>query len=457
MTDINSLLKLRRYYETGITRTYAFRVEQLKKFRAVVLKYEKEIEAALYADLKKSPEETYATETGLLLAELNTTIKNLRHWMRPERRGTNLVNLPSSSYIVKDSLGVVLIIGAWNYPLQLSLIPLVGAIAGGNCAVVKPSELAPATAGIVEKMIAEIFSAEYVLIVQGNGAEVVPAMMNSFRFDHVFYTGSIPVGKSIYQLAAKELIPVTLELGGKSPAIVEADASLKASARRIVLGKFINSGQTCVAPDYVLVHASVKDKLIAQMKDAIEHFYTSDPSTSYSYSKVINERRFDKLLTYLQQGTIIYGGNHDRSKLYIQPTLMDNVSLDAPLMTEEIFGPVLPVFTFNSMEEAIRIVQLNADPLAFYLFTSSAQKEKEWVRKVSFGGACINNAAWHFTNHHIPFGGIRNSGIGSYHGQSTFEVFTHRKPVMKTPTWFDPDLKYPPFEKKLRLFKWVIR
>jgi aldehyde dehydrogenase (NAD+) len=457
MTDTNSLLKLRRYYETGITQTYQFRVAQLKKFREVVLKHEKEIEAALYTDLKKSPEETYATETGLLLAELNTTIKNLRHWMQPEKRGTNLVNLPSSSYIVKDSLGVVLIIGAWNYPLQLSLIPLVGAIAAGNCAVIKPSELAPATAALVEKLIVEIFPAEYILTVQGNGAEVVPAMMNSFRFDHVFYTGSIPVGKSIYQLAAKDLIPVTLELGGKSPAIVEADARLKASARRIVMGKFINSGQTCVAPDYVLVHTSVKDELIRQMKDAIEHFYTTDPSTSYSYSKVINERRFDKLLTYLQQGTIVYGGRHDRSKLYIQPTLMESVSLDAPLMTEEIFGPVLPVFTFNNMEEAIRIVQLNADPLAFYLFTSSSQKEKEWVRRVSFGGACINNAAWHFTNHHIPFGGIRNSGMGSYHGRSTFEVFTHRKPVMKTPTWFDPDLKYPPFEKKLKLFKWVIR
>jgi len=341
---------------------------------------------------------------------------------------------------------------------------LVGAIAGGNCAVIKPSELAPATAGIIEKIITEIFPAEYVLTVQGNGAEVVPSMMsartpsgNSFRFDHVFYTGSIPVGKSIYQLAAKDLIPVTLELGGKSPAIVEADASLKATARRIVLGKFINSGQTCIAPDYLLVHESVKDKLIEQMKDSIEHFYTKDPSTSYSYSKVINERRFDKLLTYLQQGTIIYGGNHDKSKLYIQPTLIDNVSLSALVMTEEIFGPILPVFTFTAMEDAISIVQRNPDPLAFYLFTSSSQKEKEWVQKISFGGACINNAAWHFANHHIPFGGIRSSGIGSYHGKSTFEIFTHKKPVMKTPTWFDPDLKYPPFEKKMKWFKRFIK
>ncbi len=457
MTDIKSLLKLRSYYETSITRPYAFRIEQLKKLKAAIIKYEKEIEAALYADLKKSPEESYATETGLLLAELNTTIKHLRQWMAPETKATNLVNLPSSSYIVKDPLGVVLIIGPWNYPLQLLLIPLVGAIAGGNCAVIKPSELSPATAALIEKIMAEIFSSDYILTVQGNGAEVVPVMMNSFRFDHVFYTGSIPVGKSIYQLAAKDLVPVTLELGGKSPAIVEADASLKATARRIVLGKFVNSGQTCIAPDYLLVHASVKDKLIGQMKSTIEDFYTINPSASYSYSKIINERRFDKLLTYLQQGTIIYGGNHDRSKLYIQPTLIDNVSLDSPLMTEEIFGPILPVFTFNTTEEAINIVKRNADPLAFYLFTSSSQKEKEWVERVSFGGACINNAAWHFANHHLPFGGIRNSGIGAYHGQSTFDVFTHRKPVMKTPTWFDPDIKYPPFKGKLKLFKWVIR
>ncbi len=457
MADINSLLKLRSYYETGIARPYAFRIKQLKKLKAAIIKYEKEIEAALYADLKKSPEETYATETGLLLAELNTTIKHLRQWMQPERKSTNLVNLPSSCYIVKDPLGVVLIIGAWNYPLQLLLIPLVGAMAGGNCAVIKPSELSPATAALIEKILSEIFSSDYILTVQGNGAEVVPAMMISFRFDHIFYTGSILVGKSIYQLAAKDLISVTLELGGKSPAVIEADASLKATARRIVLGKFVNSGQTCIAPDYLLVHASIKDKLIGQMKSTIEDFYTNDPSASYSYSKIINERRFDKLLTYLQQGNILYGGNHDKAQLYIQPTLMDNVSLDSPLMTEEIFGPILPVFTFNTMEEAIGIVKRNADPLAFYLFTSSSQKEKEWVERVSFGGACINNAAWHFANHHLPFGGIRNSGIGVYHGQSTFEIFTHKKPVMKTPTWFDPDIKYPPFKGKLKLFKWVIR
>ena len=457
MADPENLLQLRNYYETGVTRPYTFRKEQLRKFKTAVIKYEKEIEAALYTDLKKSPEETYASETGLLLAELSTTIKNLRQWMLPERRGTNLVNLPSSSYLVKDPLGVVLIIGAWNYPLQLSLIPLVGAIAGGNCAIIKPSELSPATAAIIEKIITEIFPSNYIRTVQGNGAEVVPAMMNELRFDHIFYTGSIPVGRSIYQLAAKDLIPVTLELGGKSPAIVEADANLKASARRITIGKFINSGQTCVAPDYVLVHESVKDKLIQQLTESIESFYSTDPSASYSYSKIINEKRFDKLVTYLQYGKIIYGGKHERSALYFQPTLMDSVALDSPLMTEEIFGPVLPVFTFTSMEEAISVVRRNADPLAFYLFTSSSKKEKDWVEKVSFGGACINNAAWHFTNHNLPFGGIRNSGMGAYHGKSSFELFTHKKPVMKTPTWFDPDLKYPPFEKKLKWFKWFIR
>jgi len=351
----------------------------------------------------------------------------------------------------------VLIIAPWNYPLQLLLIPLVGAIAGGNCVVLKPSELAPATAAVVEKIISATFSPEYIKVAQGDGAVVIPEMMNAFRFDHIFYTGSIPVGKIIYQLAAKELIPVTLELGGKSPAIVEPDADLISTAKRIVLGKYLNAGQTCIAPDYVLVHESVKNKLIDKIKTQIEKFYTSNAATSYDYSKIINERRFEKLLTYLSQGNIIAGGQHDKSTLFIAPTVMDDVSMDSPLMKEEIFGPILPVLGFTTIDEAVNIVQQNANPLAFYLFTSSKKKEKEWIKRVSFGGGCVNNADWHFTNHHLPFGGVGNSGFGSYHGKHTFETFTRAKPVMKTPAWFDPSIKYPPFKGKLKLFKWVIR
>lgn len=447
----------RRYFNSGATRTYAFRKAQLQKLKQAILAHEAAINQALYQDLKKNLEEVYASELGLLLAEITVTLKNLRRWMKPVRTGTNLLNLPSSSKIYRDPLGVVLIISPWNYPLQLLLIPLVGAIAGGNCAIIKPSELAPATAAVIEKIIAAAFPPEFIKVIQGDGATVVPDMMNAFRFDHVFYTGSIPVGKIIYQLAAKDLVPVTLELGGKSPAIVEADANLAVAARRIVLGKFINAGQTCIAPDYLLVHTSIKNELLAKMKETIQQFYGADAAGSYDYGKIINEKRFFALVDYLKQGNIICGGQHDKNKLYIAPTVLDNVSMDSSLMKEEIFGPLLPVHSFTTEEEAMQLVQQNANPLALYLFTSSKNKEKRWMESIPFGGGCINNADWHFTNHHLPFGGVGNSGMGAYHGKFTFDVFTRQKSVLKSPVWFDPAIKYPSFKGKLKLFKWLIR
>jgi len=451
------LVSMRNYFESGSTRPYAFRIEQLKKLKQALLNHEQEIYDALYKDLKKSKEESYASELGLLLAEINVTIKNLRRWMQPQSAKTDLVNLPSRSKIYRDPLGVVLIIAPWNYPLQLLLIPLIGAIAGGNCAVVKPSELAPATSSIINEIISEIFSTQYIEVAEGDGAAIIPMMMDSFRFDHIFYTGSIPVGKIIYGLAAKKLVPVTLELGGKSPAIVEADADLSVAANRIVLGKFLNVGQTCIAPDYLLVHESIKEKLVEKLKIQISKFYTQDASTSYDYGKIINERRFDKLISYLSQGTILSGGQYDKPTLFIAPTLMDNIRPGAPIREEEIFGPILPIYSFKSMDEAVEIVNENANPLAFYLFTKSKKKEGEWISRVPFGGGCVNNTDWHFTNHHIPFGGVGNSGLGAYHGKYTFDTFTRLKPVMKTPAWFDPSIKYPPFKGKLKLFKWIIR
>ena len=456
-TFTTQLQSMRNYFQSGATRPLEFRKKQLQALKKVILGHEKEIEQALYEDLKKSAEETYATETGLLLAEINVTLKNLRQWMQPQVVGTDMVNLPSGSRIYRDPLGVVLIIAPWNYPLQLLLIPLVGAIAGGNCTVLKPSELAPSTSAIIEKMVSEIFPSDYVRVVTGDGADVVPAMMKNFRFDHIFYTGSIPVGKSIYQLAAEQLTPVTLELGGKSPAIVHSDANLSTAARRIVLGKFLNTGQTCIAPDYVLVHEAVKEKFTDKLKETITKFYTPDASSCYDYGKIINEKRFDKLVSYLSQGKIVCGGQHKKSELFIAPTVLEDVSLDGALMKEEIFGPILPVISYNTTEEAMQIVQRNAGPLAFYLFTNSNAVEKEWIEKISFGGGCINNADWHFTNHHLPFGGVGNSGMGVYHGKYSFDTFTRAKPVMKTPNWFDPSIKYPPLKGKLGLFKWVIR
>lgn len=458
MADLNySLALLRNYYKSHATRSYSFREKKLRLLKQALLTNEKKIEQALYADLKKSPEETYATETGLILAEINFTLKNLRRWMQPRSVTTNLVNFPSTSKIYRDPLGVVLIIAPWNYPLQLLLIPLAGAIAGGNCAVVKPSEFAPATSALVEQMITAIFPPEYVKVITGDGADVVPAMMKSFRFDHVFYTGSIPVGKLIYQMAAEKLVPVTLELGGKSPAVVCADADINVAAKRIAFGKFLNTGQTCIAPDYVLVHNEVKEKFVLRLKEMVNKFYSTDAAGNHEYGKIINEKRFDKLIGYMADGTIVTGGDHNRETLFIAPTILQDVAADATVMTEEIFGPVLPVLGYSTTEEAMKIVDRNDNPLAFYLFTDNKKEEREWLEKVSFGGGCINNADWHFANHHLPFGGVGNSGMGMYHGRFTFETFTRAKPVLKTPTWFDPAFKYPPLKGKMKLFKWFIR
>lgn len=452
-----SLNALRQFFNTGVTKPEAFRREQLKRLRQSILNHEQELYDALKADLKKSPEESWVTEIGIVVSEINVALKHLHGWMQPEPASTNLLNLPSSSKVLKEPFGVVLIISPWNYPFQLLINPLVGAIAAGNCVVLKPSELAPATDEVMEKIIESVFPKEYVLYVQGEGQSVVPELMNNFNFDHVFYTGSTSVGKIIYKMAAEKLTPVTLELGGKSPCIVEGDADIKVSGRRIAITRFSNAGQMCVAPDYILVHESKKDKLVDALKTALLKFFGEKPEESYSYGKIINEKQFDRLSAYLSQGRILYGGRTDRTKLFIEPTILDNVDVKSGVMTDEIFGPILPVITFRTKEEALQIIQQHPNPLAFYVFTSNKSKEKDWLNSVAFGGGCVNNASWHLTNHHLPFGGRGFSGMGSYHGKYSFETFTHRKAVMKTPTWFDPDIKYPPFKGKLKLFKWVIR
>jgi len=454
-TDLLRMMHL--HFESGVTRPYAFRLKKLKDLKQAIIDFEEEIYAALFYDLKKSREEAYATEIGLTLSEVNTAIKNLQQWMEVEHVPTDLVNLPSTSKIYRDPLGVVLIISPWNYPFQLLFNPLIGAIAGGNCMVLKPSEFAPAVASVMQKICDKVFPREYISLIQGDGAGIIGEMMQNFRFDHIFYTGSVAVGKQIYKLAAENLIPVTLELGGKSPCIVEADANIKVAARRIVLGKFLNAGQTCIAPDYILVHHSRKELLIEKLMESIEEFYTENAAESEDYGKIINAKRFDTLLSYLSHGKVIYGGQSDRKNLYISPTLITDIEPDAALMRDEIFGPILPILSFDNMEEAVHIVKQNANPLAFYLFTASNRKEKQWMESVAFGGGCVNNTDWHFTNHHLPFGGVGNSGIGAYHGKFTFELFTRRKPVLKTPNWFDPFLKYPPFKGRLWLFKWLIR
>jgi aldehyde dehydrogenase (NAD+) len=454
---VKELIEMRRYVDSGATRSYEFRKHQLEALRDAILKYEKDIYEALFKDLKKSPEEAYATEIGLVLTEIRLALKNLSKWTEPTHVRTNLLNFPSSSRIIRDPLGVVMIIGPWNYPFQLMLMPLVGAIAGGNAVLLKPSELAPASAYVLERIIRDIFSKRYISIVLGEGKETIQPLLDLFRFDHVFYTGGTAVGTIIYQLAAQKLVPVTLELGGKNPAVVEKDADLKVAARRIALGKFLNAGQTCVAPDYLLVHESVRERFLEKLYESITEFFGVDPSQSSSYGRIVNGKRFDVLIQMMVGGMKVFGGRYDRKSLYIAPTVLLDIDPDSPIMTEEIFGPVLPVFSFEAMEEALELIGSNPAPLAFYLFTRDATKEDRWLSRVKFGGGCVNNTLWHLSNPQLPFGGVGTSGIGAYHGKHSIERFTHGKPVMKSPGWFDPAIKYPPFEGKLKWYKRMIR
>lgn len=447
----------RRYFDSGVTRPYAFRHKQLKQLKKALIKYEKPLHQALYQDLKKSPEESWVTETGFVLSEINIALRRLRRWMKPVKVPTNLLNFPSSSFVLPEPVGVVLIIGAWNYPFQLLMAPLVGAIAAGNCVVLKPSEHAPATAAVIRELLNEFFPNQYIHFVEGEGAAVVPPLVKAFRFDHIFYTGNAQVGKLIYGMAAEQLIPVTLELGGKSPCIVEADANIKVAARRIAVTKFSNAGQMCIAPDYVLVHASKKDALIKALQANIRQFYSDDPATHENFGRIINTRQFDRLDSYLQQGTIIHGGRRNRDQLFIEPTLIEQLPADAGLLQEEIFGPILPILSFQTMQEAREIVLRHPHPLALYVFTGSWQKEKEWMTGIAFGGGCVNNTSWHATNPYLPFGGSGRSGIGAYHGRNSFDTFSHHKSILKTPAWFDPSMKYPPFKGKLWLFRWFVR
>jgi len=451
------LQNLRNYFNTGATKKYLFRIEQLKKISFALKKYEKEILIALHTDLGKCEAEAYASEIAIVQNEIKFFIKQLKRLMQPKEVSTNLMNLPGKSKIYYEPLGIVLIIAPWNYPFQLAFNPLVGAIAAGNCVVVKPSEFANATSLIMEKIVKEIFSEDYIYLVQGDGAQIVPTIIEEGSINHVFYTGSTSVGKLIYEMAAKKLIPVTLELGGKSPCVIEDDANLKIAAKRVVIGKFINAGQTCIAPDYLLIHKNIKAKFLEILISTIQSFYTNNAALSKDYGKIINEKRFNTLISFLQQGKIIYGGKYDKESLYIEPTIMQEIPTNAPINHEEIFGPILPIFVFETQSEALEIIRQNATPLAFYIFTSSTTKEDNWINAIPFGGGCINNTAYHFTNHHLPFGGIGLSGIGSYHGKKSFYTFTHAKPVLKSSTWFDPNIKYPPFKGKLRWLKMILK
>jgi aldehyde dehydrogenase (NAD+) len=453
LPGIGNLYKAQQsYFESGATKPYTFRKAQLQLLKKAIKKHEQEILDALYGDLRKHAMEAYASEVGFLYEEINHALAHLKIWMEPEEVTSPLMYYPSNSRVYKEPLGLTLIIAPWNYPFQLLIGPLIGAICGGNCAILKPSELAPFTAEIIEKLIKATFDAKYITVIQGDGGVVIPEAMQ-YRFDHVFFTGSIPVGKKIMEMAVPHLTPVTLELGGKSPCLVDEKVNLKVAAKRIVWGKFWNAGQTCVAPDYILVHKDVKEELVTALKEVITEFYGTNPATSEDYGRIINERRYAALCKYLEQGKVVFGGDTDKATRYIGPTLLEDVSWTDSVMQEEIFGPILPIIAYNDLPHAVQMIRQHPYPLALYLFTKSKKTEKVILEQVRFGGGCINNTLVHLANPELPFGGAGYSGMGSYHGIYGFETFTHRKGVMKTGTWLDVPVKYPPFKNKLKVVK----
>ena len=445
------------FFRSGATRPIAFRKQMLKRLRQTVERREKDIAAALYRDLRKSEFEAFASEIGVFYQEIRHTLRNLSDWMAPQRVPTPLIFFPSSSRIMRDPLGQVLIMGPWNYPFLLIMHPLVSAIAGGNTAFLKPSEQAPHTAAIVEEIIRETFEDEYVAVFQGFGHIVGPGLMEHFHFDHVFFTGNPTVGRSIMELAARQLTPVTLELGGKSPCIVDASADLTQAARKIAWSKLFNAGQTCVAPDYVLVHADIRDAFLEKLKAAFASMTGGDARQAPDFGRLINRKRFDAVSRYLASGTIAYGGQTDAEDLFIAPTILTDIDPADLVMQEEIFGPVLPMITWRDRNEVIEWIERNPYPLALYLFAKSRDAEDFFVNNVRFGGGCVNNGIIHVGNPDLPFGGVGPSGIGQYHGRSGFETFTRQKSVLKSLTWFDVPLWYPPYKDHLKWVKLLFR
>lgn len=447
----NMLHAQRAYFGKGECKDVNFRIAQLKKLYQWICEHEQEIMDALYQDLNKSPFEAYATEIGIVKEEIKYTLKHLRKWAAPKRVRTPITQFPSKSFIYPEPYGVVLIMSPWNYPFQLTIAPLAGAICAGNCAVVKPSAYSPATTRLMAGMIKELFSEEYIAVVEG-GREANQALLDE-KFDYIFFTGSVNVGKYVMEKASAHLTPVSLELGGKSPCIVDETADIKLAAKRIVWGKFLNSGQTCVAPDYILVQRSVKDKLIKQIGKCIRKMYGKDALANEEYPKMINEKHFDRVLGLMEGAHIVSGGESDRARLKIAPTILDQVNWESAVMQEEIFGPLLPVLTFYDIKEVIQMVNARPSPLALYYFTKDKRREGKVLKHISYGGGCINDTVVHLATSHMPFGGVGNSGMGGYHGKDSFDTFTHRKSIMKKSLLIDVPIRYAPFKNKLALLK----
>ena len=444
------------FFKSHATLNIDFRIQQLKKLKQCLSKYEHELLNALKVDLGKSEFEAFTSELGLAQKEISFHIRKLRNWAKPKKVSTPVFAFPSSSYIYQQPYGKILIIGPFNFPFMLTIIPLIGVISAGNVAVVKPSESTLATSGVLEKIITETFDPEYVACVQG-GVDVTTELLSQ-RWDKIFFTGSTRVGKIVMEAAAKNLTPVELELGGKNPVVVDKDANLKVTAKRIIWGKLLNAGQSCVAPDYLFVHEEIKDKLLPLLKKAIEQFYSENPQRSKDFGRIINAATVERLSNLIKNETVLVGGKTEKADNYFSPTILTDVDVDSPIMQDEIFGPILPVLTFKDLGEVIRMINEREKPLALYYFSENNKKQKEFLDKTFSGDAGINEMVIHFTNFSLPFGGVGYSGIGSYHGKHSFDTFSHSRSVMKTTTLFDLPLRYAPQKKwVLKLMRMIFR
>ncbi|HPL97615.1 MAG TPA: aldehyde dehydrogenase [Smithellaceae bacterium] len=428
--------KQRDFFLSGQTRPIDFRLDALRKLRDALKVHEKDILAAVYADLRKAEVDAYATELAGVYNEIKVAIANVRDWAAREKVTTPIFMMPAKSYIYKEPYGVCLIIAPWNYPVQLAMLPLVGAIAAGNTAIVKPSELASHSAAIIDKVLGETFPEEYIRVVQG-GVEETHALLAQ-QLDYIFFTGSVPVGKVVMEAAAKNLTPLTLELGGKSPAIVHESADLPTAASRIAWGKFMNAGQTCIAPDYVVVHESVSDAFLNELVSAIRKFYGDDASTHPRYCRIINDRHFTRLEALIDPDKLAYGGKTNAAQKYIEPTLLYPVDWNHPAMADEIFGPILPIITYSRLDEVISRINKRPKPLALYLFAGNKDIRRKIIGEISFGGGAVNNTIMHIVSHYLPFGGVGQSGMGRYHGKYSFDTFSHTKSILRSYNLADP-------------------
>jgi aldehyde dehydrogenase (NAD+) len=452
MTPQNIVASQREFFLSGQTKPVKFRLKQLKKLKEALQLNEKYLYEAIYKDFGKSEFETYATELSMTYAEINLAIKKISKWSANKKTKTNIANLPGKSFIVPEPLGVCLVIGAWNYPIQLSLIPLISAIAAGNTVILKPSEISKNTSSILTKILNRVFIPEIIHVFEGGIKETQELL--EIKFDKIFFTGSVPVGKLIYQAAAKQMTPVTLELGGKSPAIVLKDANLKMTAKRLVWGKFLNAGQTCVATDYILVEKSVEEKLLNELKTQIKIQFPNFDTLPENYVQIINDSNFERLMNLIDKTKIFIGGNSDKEKRLIYPTILHKINFNDTIMKDEIFGPLLPVIAFDSLDDALSKINNKPKPLALYVFSKNKKIVEYILNNVSFGGGAVNDSIMHLTNHHLPFGGIGTSGIGNYHGYHGFKTFSHFKSILKKPFWFEPPMKYAPYTlKKLNWLK----